>query len=48
MQITDEMVQAAVKKAVEQGLIPKHCDTETYLKNYNAIKAVLQSALDAA
>lgn len=47
MQITEEMLQAAMKKAVETGLVPKHTiDEETYLRNWGVVKAVVQAALD--
>lgn len=47
-EVTQEMLEAAMKKAVETGLIPKHVDEETYLKNWASLKAVLQAALDLA
>lgn len=45
-EVTPEMLEAAMKKAVETGLLPKHVDDETYLKNWAGIKAVLQAAVD--
>lgn len=48
MQVTDEMLIAAVKKAVELGLIPHVVDQDTYIKNYDRIKDILQAALDAS
>jgi hypothetical protein len=47
-EVTQEMLEAAMKKAVETGLIPKHVDQETYLENWSSMKAVLQAALDLA
>ncbi|MBN3777001.1 hypothetical protein G3O06_05380 [Burkholderia sp. Ac-20345] len=46
--VTEAMFAAALKKAVEVGLLPKQADAETYLKNCEAVKAVLQAALAAA
>ena len=46
--VTQEMVNAAVKKAVEAGLLPRHAcreDTEDYQK---LIRYVVQAALEAA
>lgn len=45
--VTEEMLTAAMKKAVETGLLPKHADEQTYIKNWDGMKAVLQAALDA-
>lgn len=47
-QVTDAMLHAAMKKAVELGLIPKQVDAETYLKNWDGMKLILQAALDTA
>ncbi|KVC79503.1 hypothetical protein BGV71_12280 [Burkholderia ubonensis] len=46
--VTDEMLTAALQKAVELGLLPKQAPTEVYLTNCDAIKAVVQAALDAS
>jgi len=48
MEVTQEMVHAAMKEAVAQGLLPKvaHGEDE-YLKMHNQIQAVLQAALSA-
>lgn len=45
--VTEEMLDAAVKKAVEAGLLPRHAgrDTQDYQE---LIRFVLQAALDAA
>lgn len=48
-EVTHEMLAAAMKKAVETGLVAKGAvDTETYMKNWDAMKASIQAALDAA
>jgi hypothetical protein len=46
MQCTEEMLNAAVKKAVAVGLIPKYAaGEEVYLKNWDGVKAVVEAAL---
>lgn len=45
-QVTDEMLAAAMKKAVELKLVPARSDAESYLKTWDAMKATLQSVLD--
>lgn len=47
MEVTQEMLNAAMKKAVETGLVPKVCDPESYLKHWNAMKACLEAAMAA-
>ena len=47
MKVTDEMLAAAMKTAVEFGLVPKHLESDAYLKTWAAMKACLQAALDA-
>jgi hypothetical protein len=47
MQVTDEMLAAAMKKAVEAGLVPKYTDQETYLRYWSDMKACLEAALCA-
>lgn len=48
MKVTQEMVHAAIKEAVHQGLLPKFAQGEAeYLKMHNQIQAVLQAALIA-
>jgi hypothetical protein len=48
MKVTQEMLNAAMKKAVELGLVPKHMSGDSYLKTWDAMKQSLQAALDAA
>jgi hypothetical protein len=49
MQVTEDMLQAAMKKAVETGLVPKYsAGEESYLKLWAAVKATIQAAIDAA
>ena len=49
MYISQEMLAQAIKKAVEVGLIPKNeVDTDTYIKIWDAMKAVLDAAINSA
>lgn len=48
MQVTQEMLNAAMKTAVELGLVPKHMEPDAYIKTWDAMKACLQAAQDAA
>ncbi|KRB84660.1 hypothetical protein ASE07_04515 [Noviherbaspirillum sp. Root189] len=42
------MIDAAMKKATEAGLLPRHASQEDVLINQELIRIVLQSALEAA
>lgn len=48
MEVTEQMLAAAMKKAVESGMLAKHVDEATYLKNWSGMKQALQAALDVA
>lgn len=48
MDVTTEMLQAAMRKAAEAGLLPRHARNEEMLINQDLIRIVLQAALDAA
>lgn len=48
MQVTQEMLEAAMKAAVQTGLLPKYADGDTYLKRWDAMKQCIQAAIDAA
>lgn len=48
MQVTEEMLQAAMKKAIEHGLLPRRQSRELYSQNETAMKDILISALDMA
>lgn len=48
MEVTQEMLNAAMKTAVQAGMIPSHADEETYLRNWDGMKAALRAALAAA
>jgi hypothetical protein len=45
MKVTNDMLYRAVKEAVKQGLLPKYAHEERYLKNYEGMKKVLETAL---
>lgn len=48
MEIDEEMVQAAMKEAVKQGMVPKFASGEDeYLKHWSAVESVLRAALAA-
>ncbi len=47
MEITHEMLEKAVKKAVELGLFPKHSDEQTYMKIWDGMREVLDAAINS-
>lgn len=48
MEMTQEMLNAAMKKAVHIGMFPKEVDSETYLKHWAFMESVLKAALHEA
>lgn len=49
MNVNEEMVQAAMKEAVKQGLVPKYAIGEdAYLKHWQCVEAVVRAAVSAA
>lgn len=46
--VTKEMLEAAMEKAVQTGMLPKYVDQETALINWASMKSVVQAALDLA
>jgi hypothetical protein len=48
MKLTQEMLAAAMSKAVETGLIRQFGEIDTYTKNWSSMQACLQAALDKA
>lgn len=48
MKVTNEMLEAAMKKAVEAGLLPRHACNEDVSINQELIRIVLQAALDTS
>lgn len=47
MEVTQEMLNAAMKAAVQAGIAPKYADQETYLRHWDGMKAALVAALKA-
>lgn len=47
MKITTEMIDAAMKKATEAGLLPRHARCEDISMNRELIRMVLTAALDS-
>ena len=47
--MTDEMLVAAMKEAVKQGLVPKYAaNEEAYLRYWQAVESVVRATLEAA
>lgn len=47
MDITDEMLQAAVRKAIEAGLLPRNACRENANENKEMMRLIVQAALSA-
>lgn len=45
---TNEMLKAAMRKAIETGLIPSYSHLDGYLRSWESLALVVQSAVDAA
>lgn len=46
-EVTEKMLAAAMKKAVELGLIPSHAlGEEEYIRLWRAVEQIVQSAID--
>lgn len=48
MECTEEMLIAAVKKAVEIGVLPKHGFDDQVAQNWDNVKAIIEAALAVA
>ncbi|MGH8807733.1 MAG: hypothetical protein ACREX0_07640 [Noviherbaspirillum sp.] len=46
MNVTTEMLQAATKKAIEAGLLPRHARADELVVNQELLRLVLQAALN--
>jgi hypothetical protein len=46
MELTQDLLAKAMKKAVEVELFPKYAGEEAYLKHWNGMKAVLEHVLN--
>jgi hypothetical protein len=44
---THEMIKAAMIKAIETGLVPRHCHLDGYVKSWESLALVIQAALEA-
>jgi hypothetical protein len=47
MNVTNDMLKAAIEKAIEAGLLPKYARKADSVAEHAMIKLVLQAALDA-
>ncbi len=47
MDLTEDMLQAAMKKAVEHGLLPRRQCSELYSQNRATLEDILKTALSA-
>jgi predicted metal-dependent phosphotriesterase family hydrolase len=45
---TNEMLKAAMRKAIETGLIPSYSHLDGYLRSWESLALVVQAAVDAA
>ena len=45
MELTKEMLQAAVEKAVQIGLLPRHAEQSQYIRHYSMIETIIKAAL---
>lgn len=48
MQVNQIMLDAAVKVAVSNGLLPPRMDSDVYLKSWESIRQIIQAALDTS
>jgi hypothetical protein len=48
MQLTNEILQTAMRKAMEHGLLPRYQSSDLYAQNLAAMKDILQATLEAA
>lgn len=46
MEVTDEMVYAAVKQAVKDDILPKYGTEEAYMHYYESVRRMLEAALN--
>jgi len=46
IEVTEDMLIAAVKQAVKEGFIPEYADLNGYVEYYEGIKRVLQAAIN--
>ena len=46
MTVTTAMVQAAIKSAVKDKVLPSHADMDTYTHHWESVKRMIEAALD--
>jgi hypothetical protein len=46
MEVTNEMIIAAVRQAVKDKVIPTHADLDTYTHHYASVQRMLEAALE--
>lgn len=47
MQVTEEMLLAAMRKSIEHGIFSRRQSEDTYLQNLSALKEILEAAMKA-
>ena len=47
MELTEEMLDRAMKAAVRVGVFPAHADYETYLHRWQQMEEILKAALNS-
>ena len=45
MEVTDGMVQAAIKQAVKDKIVPSHAHEEMYLHHWDSMKRIIEAAI---
>jgi hypothetical protein len=46
VEITDEILETAMKKSVELGIFPEEVSLPTYLHNWNILEEILKAVLE--
>ncbi|WP_223518460.1 hypothetical protein [Pseudomonas sp. GL-B-19] len=46
--VTHEMIKAAMIKAIETGLVPRHPYLDAYISSWDSLALVIQAAIKAA
>lgn len=45
MEVTNEMVHAAIKQAVKDKILPTHAPEEVYIHHWESMKRIIEAAL---
>lgn len=48
MEVTNEMLYAAVRQAVKEGILPRYGTEEQYMSHYRGMKMILEAAIAKA